>query len=414
MLRLLVSTLLLATSICVVLYGIVSGEGSLLDKGGELTIEEKALNALILIFAFFTLFLNEGFQVAAMRVKDLKASDLNKHHRAKKCHSLLFPVVDGNQESNMPRLFIGQSFLVVLCTFLLAKLTRYENKLHILNDSEIAAHVLSSPLIGIVFTVSLAQLLPSLLAKNYPIQFLQLPCVCFLINVALLIESSGIVNCTYVIVEVVDKFVYSRNSNAEVSNNDIAKVKVSNIARCKHILSATLTISCIGFVLFSICAGYSTFEINIAAVQLFLLLTGMFIVFYCEGLKIAIVCKHEEITSFDVNAPTSSNAIVKTLSTSNNSIERYLLGRQQTVVPIGFLIAQINHFYIPSLSKNLPQFVYFMLTGASPQSCFSITLVYNKYNVIHTFFVKRLRFPCSYSHACIFSINASTSSCRSC
>ena len=172
MFQLIFSTLLLAISFYVVITGVVVGKGSLVDKE-ELGLEGKSLNIIILIISYITLFLNEGFQVAAMRVQYLKSSDLDMYPRTKKCRSLLFPHVDGIQTSNMPRLFIGQSFLVVLCTFLLARLTKYDDQFEVeyCFNMEFLTHIMSSQLMGIFFTVNLAQLLPSLLAKNYPIQF---------------------------------------------------------------------------------------------------------------------------------------------------------------------------------------------------------------------------------------------------
>ena len=85
--------------------------------------------------------------------------------------------------------------------------------------------------------------------------------------------------------------------------------------------------------------------------------------FYCEGLKIAIVCKYEEIATCATVVSLKDNSIIRTLSSTNDSVERYLLGRQQVVVPIGFLIAQINHFSNPSLATNVPRLIYYLLTG---------------------------------------------------
>ena len=46
----------------------------------------------------------------------------------------------------------------------------------------------------------MVQLLPSLLAKKYPVQFLNIPGIFYIIKLALLIESVGIVQFVYVVV----------------------------------------------------------------------------------------------------------------------------------------------------------------------------------------------------------------------
>jgi hypothetical protein len=74
----------------------------------------------LLLACFFVLFVNEGYQVGLLGVKSLDERALAPYPRAKKVRHLIFG--DGDK---LPRLFLGQSFMVVACTFLISQLTTF-------------------------------------------------------------------------------------------------------------------------------------------------------------------------------------------------------------------------------------------------------------------------------------------------
>ena len=263
---------------------------------------------------FFFFFFH--FKVALLRSQHINIDKVT-HARAAKCHDLIYP---SRSESKIKKLLIGQSFLVVLCTFLLARVMRFHKKLNpqlVLGSSQLASF-LSSEIVGIVFTVCLAQLLPSLLAKNYPVEFLNIPGIYTIIYTALLIENMGVVEFTYLIVKFSELLCFTAHSNqyqhpsgsvnsadameenlqdSSSSSSSLSSSKTMNTLQfIKYSLSSVLTASALGFVFYCILSGFSSFPAPISA-QILLFFLAIVIVFYCEGLKIGKICLHAEFTA---------------------------------------------------------------------------------------------------------------------
>jgi len=166
LIKLLISSFLLGISIYALIIGI--------KYGCSMTSISVVIDSLILIFSLTILFLNEGFQVAALKIQHMSyLNDFDEYARTKKIHDCLYP---NGKENAMKKLFIGQSFLVVLCSFIIAQLTTFKNfpLEHSMHSKDLSIF-LSSGFPGIFCTVCLAQLFPSLLAKQYPKQFLNFP-----------------------------------------------------------------------------------------------------------------------------------------------------------------------------------------------------------------------------------------------
>jgi hypothetical protein len=121
----------------------------------------------------------------------LSEQDLEKFPHARKIRKVMFE--EGGDK--LPRLFLGQSFLVVLSTFLISQLTTFTHFPPVRNLPEgLVSFVARSGFSGVVFTVNISQLLPSLIAQKYPAEFLNvMPLVLPVIRLALFIETIGIV-----------------------------------------------------------------------------------------------------------------------------------------------------------------------------------------------------------------------------
>jgi hypothetical protein len=92
----------------------------------------------------------------------------------------------------------------------LAQLTTFEHMPNFMDIHDTVFHGLfRSGLPGIVLVITFAQLTPSLLAKEYPLRFLQIPGVYSTIYVALLLENCGIVHFTYVLYSILNKAFFS-------------------------------------------------------------------------------------------------------------------------------------------------------------------------------------------------------------
>ena len=257
---------------------------------------------------------------------------------------------------------------------------------------------------GVIVTVNCFQLLPSLLAQRYPSQFLnRAPLVSTTIRLALAIESIGIVETTYLIVGLLESLFFRRsgegglassenidgnfkesdtNRNAFDERDDVASESMKGLflKGVKKAVSLGLFLSSAGFLLYNMIVGNSSFSDDVPSYGLVVITLLIYLlVFYCEGLKIAIVStcnlsmEEQQTLGYSTNIKTS-------LSNGDDGVGRFLLGRQMIVVPLGFLISNITRFQSPMyaempvlfnfllLKLNLPSMLVMMqLAQLSPQ-----------------------------------------------
>ena len=349
----------------------------------------------VLFFFLLLLSVNEGFQVAALRIQNMCPHEIGvAFPRAAKVHSLLYPSGSGHVKSRLKQLFIGQSFCVVLSTFVIAQCTTFGNfDPSYALDSRFLSSFLASGFPGVFFTVCVAQLTPSLISKLYPCHFLDLPGVYTVIQVALLLEASGLLYFTYLFVDVIERAACmssplstrgAKKSEVDATSSYLVEERVEseeNGAEANYALpslcSRTVTLmkaatsSCIfvaafSFLVYSLVKGYSSSLLPVL-LQAALLVLALVTVFYFEGLKIAIVSRTEDISSLEPKAAEDSDSsatmgenVVNLLREQPQGVERFLLGRQQLVVPCGFVVAQITSF-TSFPSKGMSQGLYFIV-----------------------------------------------------
>lgn len=183
------SCALLGVALVAVGAGVVY-DANVAQNGGPL------VEGLLLVSSLALLYLAEGFQVCVLGLRNLESGIVDE--TASKLRNLVFPE---SGVDNLSRLFLGQSFLVVLATFLIAQLTSFRSFPH-LPDSAAGRllHVLlSSGLAGIIIMVNLAQLLPSTLAQRYPRRWANCtPLVYRVCQLALLLTDTGVGKCSRV------------------------------------------------------------------------------------------------------------------------------------------------------------------------------------------------------------------------
>ena len=145
----------------------------------------------------------------------------------------------------MKRLLIGQSFLVVLCSFTLAQLTTFNHFPNFLDLPEaVFSALVRSGLPGIVLVITFAQLTPSLLAKEYPLRFLQIPGVYSTIYIALLLENCGIVHFTYVLYGILNRVFFNSPGDTSLlaagppKSDDVISDASSNSSTAGHLPGA--------------------------------------------------------------------------------------------------------------------------------------------------------------------------------
>mmetsp|Transcript_22127 Transcript_22127/g.37466 ORF Transcript_22127/g.37466 Transcript_22127/m.37466 type:complete len:620 (+) Transcript_22127:270-2129(+) len=460
LLKNLISTLLVILSLTIVAIGLIL-DANIADMGGSLC------ECIVLLLSLTLLAANEGFQVGVVSIQHLSFSEIEKlgYHRAAKTHQLMFQ----ERSRQLKKLFIGQSFMVVTCSFLIAQLTTFSSlsvhRVLALNSSSTSTvgdtmfYIFAqSGLPGVIVTVTFAQLLPSIFSKQYPLQFLNIIGVHSVIRAALLIENVGIVKIVYLIYEffkvifevelsslvnttrtngsgqsTVDTSNTERmlltdphNDNEDDSDLEYEQHGIDDVdedkrdrpsAEPQHVganevhhrslwqivlasfvtfCSFCLTLFSVLFLGFGIYRGYGLYSQEIpTVVQYAMILFVLTIVFYCEGLKIAIVStahldlvaiqakggnqravqvhrllhpphvvKSELCTNSsdneDANSITASETHNHDSTVDVDHVKRFLLGRQQLVVPLGFLFAQLTHFSrFPA--DHLPSYLYYPL-----------------------------------------------------
>jgi hypothetical protein len=319
--------------------------------------------SIIMILCIYLLFINEGYQVGLLGIQDLALTEMEGFSTTHAIHRFMFE--KGNK---MPRLFIGRSVLVVLSTFLIAQLTTFPTFPAVQNEGlQVIIDVfVKTGFCGMIVTVNLAQLLPSILAQSYPREFLnKIPFSFAIIYLALCIESIGILQITYSLVYIITRLACESKATNPYQKPPFTCNRALRVI--KSIFSGILTLGCMGFLMYNISNGHSILTTSIPLAFIFLLIPWL-TMFYAEGIKIAIISSStleiEELVHQDY--PLAIMGLVS----ENEGIPRFLLGRQMLVVPMGFLLANVTLFkgweylpdeiYIPLIALGLPGMIVTM------------------------------------------------------
>lgn len=252
-------------------------------------------------------------------------------------------MTDAPQHGRVKKLLMGQSFFVVVCSFTLANLTTFEHMPNFLGMHEATFSTLvRSGLPGIIIIINMAQLTPSLLAKEYPLRCLNIPGMYSTIYAALSLESCGVVHFVYVLYGMLNYALFapeapedelpshhpydsssahdrnptlpgpssglgSTETDVEGSRADgdagetdaedtgcvaavepVVAAATTTAYIVKVAFSTLLTVASVTFVVGSIGSGHSSVEMSVGAAFMLALLV-LAIVTYCEGLKVAVV-----------------------------------------------------------------------------------------------------------------------------
>lgn len=166
-----------------------------------LTYNQPILDAprpiLFLLFILCTLaeFYLEGSQVAVLAIQHKDITVLgDTNSGAASIHRLV------NCEKNgVKRFLIGRQFLIVMSMFTMASLTTYQQYSQPFLPSRIISPLAFTGFFGVIFGLNTVQLPGQMIAKQFPISFLNLPGMKFLIETALVVESSGLMHFGWVL-----------------------------------------------------------------------------------------------------------------------------------------------------------------------------------------------------------------------
>jgi hypothetical protein len=157
----------------------------------------------------------------------------------------------------------------------------------------------------------------------------------------------------------------------------------------KIAFSTVLTVLCVAFVIGSIGSGHSSVDINVGAAYVISLVV-LVIVTYCEGLKVAVVST-THLNSDDLGDWPIAQRVHRLLnkgmktpflfycciyfnlyihlivvyfrSDVKEGVKKFLIGRQLTVVPLGFVFAHFTHF-VHLNRDNYNAVAYFLIVEA--------------------------------------------------
>jgi hypothetical protein len=256
------------------------------------------------------LFINEGYQIGLISIKEMTTTTtttvmltsddvLVNNLQAKKIVDLIF----ADSHDNLPKLFIGHSCISVFCMTLISQLTTFKSfpSIPFISD-RITSLLIRSGVPGIIFTINVFQLLPTLIAQMYPISFLNYtPFIHMIVTAALAIESIGIAQFSFVLIKLLELLYFKRVSTVVGLLNDSDDTDLtgdnnqlrggeldyhcddwSAMSLLKTVISGTLFIVSLVFICTCLVMGYSGIPLS-GGVLIIVLFVAYTIDFYCEG-----------------------------------------------------------------------------------------------------------------------------------
>ena len=191
-LKLLASTLLTSIAASIIFYG-------LFTQSPLLAINPIAL-LLILMLCMTCEFYLEGLQVAVLAVQHRERSTIpSSLPGTLRIHDF---INEDKKSEIVKRFLIGRQFFVVFSMFTMASITSYESnehfQLNMLPQKVIELFVLTG-FCGVIFALNTVQLPAQIIAKQYPLFFLNLPCAYYFIRLSILLEQSGILHFGWIL-----------------------------------------------------------------------------------------------------------------------------------------------------------------------------------------------------------------------
>ena len=100
-----------------------------------------------------------------------------------------------NQPDNVKRFIIGRQFCTVLTNFLLAQVFTFANWKNTSFNPVLFFIVIKSGLVGVLTTLAFGQLMPELLAAEYPLRFMNMWLSVAIGFITLVFDAIGVGHC---------------------------------------------------------------------------------------------------------------------------------------------------------------------------------------------------------------------------
>lgn len=226
------STFATVGSVVIIMYGI----------SREVYVLPTPVGATYILFflVLCILFYLEGLMIAIVETQYWdKETWKDVYPRAYALHEIV------NRPNNVKRFIIGRQFCTVLTGFLLAQICTFEGW-HAGNVDPIAFYIIvQSGLVGVLVTLAFGQLMPELLAQEFPLRFMNLPGSYSIGCISLFFDKVGVGHAAWAIYYTSKNLCCTghgvhRNSSSTEENDSDSNDKIIKV-RSAEILAASPT-----------------------------------------------------------------------------------------------------------------------------------------------------------------------------
>ena len=170
---------------------------------------------ILAILALSILFYLEGLMIAIVGTQYWDPETFKDiYPRAYRIHKFV------NKPDNVKRFIIGRQFFTVLTNFLLAQVFTFHHWKHGNINPVIFYIAIQSGLVGVLIILSCGQLLPELLAAEYPLRFMDMYGSFTISYLSLFFDTIGVGHCAWTVYFVTRKlFCKSQMQNDKVATD---------------------------------------------------------------------------------------------------------------------------------------------------------------------------------------------------
>ena len=138
-----------------------------------------------------------------------KESWKDAYPAAYKCHEIV------NRPNNMKRFIIGRQFFTVLVVFLIAQCSTFPYWPSGNIDTSVFWVFVKSGLVGVFVVLAFGQLLPELLAAEYPLRFLNMPGSLFIVRCSMFFDQAAVGHAAWLVYYLVRPMVCKKHLENE-------------------------------------------------------------------------------------------------------------------------------------------------------------------------------------------------------
>ena len=144
-----------------------------------------------------------------------------------------------NEPENVKRFIIGRQFFTVLTNFLLAQIFTFAHWKSTGYNEILFYIIVRSGLVGVLIILSFAQLLPELLAAEYPLRFMNMYGSNSISRLCLFFDSLGVGHCAWSIYYATRAVLCSGQISAEGKVRSDSKPTILRIENAEVILKTS-------------------------------------------------------------------------------------------------------------------------------------------------------------------------------